>query len=164
MRRITPLGLAVPLALGVFVVACCGAAFGQTAFAATVFAQDSEEKLPPGQERVVIPVSGMTCGGCETAIKIALKRVHGVVAAEADHEKGTATVIYEKDKITVEKLVEAINNTGFKASLPGKNSTLAPPAAAAVGVVSLADSLQPLQDRFDEVRDRPHFVALLSPT
>jgi len=38
------------------------------------------------------------------------------------------------------------------------------PAAEPVEVVSLADSLRPLQDRFAEAADGPHFVALLSPT
>ncbi len=31
-------------------------------------------------------------------------------------------------------------------------------------LISLADSLKPLQDRFNAEKDKPRFVALLSPT
>lgn len=37
-------------------------------------------------------------------------------------------------------------------------------AGEPIALVSVADSLHPLQDRFNELRDRRHFVALLSPT
>ncbi len=69
---------------------------------------------------MVIPVKGMTCGGCETAIKLAVKKLDGIVSVEADHKEGRATVEYVKDKVTIEKIVEAINKTGFKASMPEK--------------------------------------------
>jgi len=165
VKRISPLCFSAPLVLSVFVMACCGSECGAVSALATPSAQASNENLAPGQERVVIPVKGMTCGGCGTAIEIALKKLEGVLAVQADHQSGTATVTYEKGKIAVEKLVEAIDKTGFKASVPGKNpASTANPVAEPVGLVSLADSLQPLQDRFDELRDRSHFVALLSPT
>jgi copper chaperone CopZ len=89
---------------------CCEAA------AATPSQDGSDPK--PGEATVVIPVKGMTCGGCESAVKIAVKRLEGIVAVEADHKKGEATVTYVKDKVTVEQIVEAINKTGFKASMP----------------------------------------------
>ncbi len=165
MKRIIRLGFSAPLVLSVFVVSCSGSVSGSVSASATPSTQTSNENLAPGQERVVIPVKGMTCGGCETAIKIALKKLDGVLAVHADHRNGTVTVTHEKDKVTVERIVEAIDKTGFKASVPGKDPvSTANPAAEAVGLVSLADSLQPLQDRFDELRGRPHFVALLSPT
>ncbi len=31
-------------------------------------------------------------------------------------------------------------------------------------LISLADSLKPLQDRFNAAKDKPRFVAILSPT
>lgn len=91
--------------------------------AETASGDSADQDLPPGQARVVIPVEGMTCGGCAVAIKMAVRKLDGVVDAEADHKKGTATVIYEKDTVTVEKIVEAINKTGFKASLPKEDAS-----------------------------------------
>lgn len=83
-----------------------------------VLAGDKNKPLPAGQARVVFPVEGMTCAGCTAAIKIAVRKLDGVVAVNGDHEKGTATVTFEKGKVTAEQIVEKINKTGFKASLP----------------------------------------------
>ena len=104
-------GLAVAGTLFIGATCCCPAAS-----AAATPAQESD--LKPGEARVVIPVKGMTCGGCEGAIKVAVKKLDGIVAVEADHKKGEATVTYLMDKVTVEKIIEAINKTGFKASPP----------------------------------------------
>ena len=41
----------------------------------------------------------------------------------ADYEKGQATVTYENDKVTVKKIVEAINTTSFEASMPEKKAS-----------------------------------------
>ena len=78
----------------------------------------SDGQLPAGQARIVIPVSGMTCGGCEAAIKVVVRKLDGVVDVQADYKNGSATVTYFKEKVTVEKIVEAINKTGFKATPP----------------------------------------------
>lgn len=73
--------------------------------------------------RIVIPVEGMTCGGCVASIKIALKKMDGIVEVDGDHEQGTATVTYRRDKVSVERIVDRINEkTSFKASLPEKKT------------------------------------------
>ena len=96
----------------------CPLTFGSPAIAATEINAVADGDLKPGETRVVIPVKGMTCGGCSAAINRAVRKLDGVVEVAADHEKGTATVTYLKDKVTVEQIVEAINKTGFKASVP----------------------------------------------
>lgn len=45
-------------------------------------------------------------------------------------------------------------------SLPAFGATKVEPTP----LISLADSLKPLQDRFNAAKDKPRFVALLSPT
>ncbi len=45
-----------------------------------------------GQHTCVIRINGMMCGHCENAVKTSLEKVEGVLAAQADHEKGTAVV------------------------------------------------------------------------
>ena len=104
--------------LGLPCTSSCSLALGSPAIAATESNPVAEGDLKPGEARVVIPVKGMTCGGCSAAINRAVKKLDGVVEVAADHEKGTATVTYLKDKVTVERIVEAINKTGFKAVLP----------------------------------------------
>ena len=95
------------------------------AAALPALAQAAEESTQqaPGVEKVTLPVRGMTCGSCSGIIRDELRKLKGVVTVTADYEKGTATVTFVKDQVTVEQIVATINKTGFKASLP-------PPAAA----------------------------------
>ena len=89
-------------------------------------AEISEQKLADGQARVVVPVEGMTCGGCCVKVETALKELDGVVASKADYQKGRATVTYVEDKVTVKQIVETINGkTSFKASMPKKTDKAA---------------------------------------
>ena len=69
-------------------------------------------------QRVVIPVEGMTCATCEIAVRRALKRVQGVENAQVSVATSTATVDYEPAKTDPGQLVEAINTTGYRASVP----------------------------------------------
>lgn len=83
-------------------------------------AAKQQEKLPEGQTRVMIPVEGMTCAGCSASITLALKRLDGVIRVDVDFRKGAATVVHEKDKVTVKQMVATINKAGFKARMPEK--------------------------------------------
>lgn len=67
---------------------------------------------------ISIPVEGMTCFACEASVSSALEGVDGVVSAKASAKKRVASVNYEPDKTDVRQLVTAINNAGYKASLP----------------------------------------------
>ena len=69
-------------------------------------------------QRVIIPVEGMTCATCEIAVHRALKQVQGVENAQVSAATSTATVDYEPAKTDPGQLVEAINTTGYRASLP----------------------------------------------
>ncbi len=100
-----------------------GTTDGGSAATSTPRIDPRERGMSKDQARVVIPVEGMTCGGCASAINLTLKRLDGVLFAQADPEKGTATVIYEKDKLSAEEIVGAINKTGYKASPPDKQES-----------------------------------------
>lgn len=64
---------------------------------------------------VTIRIEGMHCGGCASSVTKALKATEGVEDAQVSFEKGEAVVKYDDQKVTVAKLREVINNTGFKA-------------------------------------------------
>jgi mercuric ion transport protein len=66
------------------------------------------------QQQVTFKVSGMTCAGCETTIKVALERTPGVRSAEVSYDRSEAVVVYDANIITPEKLRDAINETGYK--------------------------------------------------
>ncbi len=47
----------------------------------------------------------------------------GIVEVDGDHEKGNATVTYRREKVSVEQIVDRINEkTSFQASLPEKKT------------------------------------------
>jgi copper chaperone CopZ len=60
-------------------------------------------------------VDGMTCDGCSSSVEHALKKVDGVVEAEAKYgTKGTVRVKYDDQKVGLAKIKQVINDTGFK--------------------------------------------------
>lgn len=60
-------------------------------------------------------VTGMTCSGCEAAVKLSAKRIAGVKDAKASYAKGTAEVTYDPAKTTAEAIARTIaQKTGYK--------------------------------------------------
>lgn len=68
---------------------------------------------------VKLRVSGMTCGHCQEKVEKALKATAGVYAAVVDWRDGEAEVDCDDDTVTVQKLVAAVENTGYGAKLAG---------------------------------------------
>lgn len=65
-----------------------------------------------------IKVMGMTCSGCEAAVKLAAKQVTGVTDAKASYAKGTAEVTYDPAKTGSDAIAKAIaQKTGYKTEL-----------------------------------------------
>lgn len=62
-------------------------------------------------------VEGMTCGGCEAGVELAVKRLDGVAQAHASYEEGTATVTYDPQRVTAGEIVAAIEALGYGAEL-----------------------------------------------
>lgn len=65
-----------------------------------------------------LTVSGMTCGGCATAVRIAAMKIVGVSEAKVSYEKGTAVITYDPEKTTPEAIARVITEkSGFKTSV-----------------------------------------------
>lgn len=80
--------------------------------------QTTTAAVKPAQlSTVELKVSGMTCSGCAVSVRNALLETPGVTAAEVDVESARAKVQYDESKASSARLIEAINKTGFKASL-----------------------------------------------
>jgi len=71
---------------------------------------------------VMLKVEGMTCASCALAIRTALKRLDGVRDARVSVEDKRAVVDYEPAKVTPQKMIEAINKLGYRASVPRASS------------------------------------------
>jgi Cu+-exporting ATPase len=69
-------------------------------------------------ERIVIPVTGMTCAACQSRVQRTLARVPGVADASVNLMMGNATVSYDPAAVRPDALVERIRSTGYGAELP----------------------------------------------
>ncbi|MFW9924055.1 MAG: heavy-metal-associated domain-containing protein [Candidatus Thorarchaeota archaeon] len=65
-------------------------------------------------EKIQYKVSGMHCNGCAASIGKAVGRIEGIQKVEADFKKGLAVVEYDNKKVTKEKIIETIENLGYK--------------------------------------------------
>jgi copper ion binding protein len=65
-----------------------------------------------------IPVEGMTCTSCNVAVETAVSKLDGIHSVKADFESKSAVVIYDKQKVSLEEVTNAINTLGYKAGKP----------------------------------------------
>lgn len=67
-------------------------------------------------QSVVLPIFGMSCQGCVTAVQSALLSVTGVhqVCVELNHHQ--ATVQYDNTQLNYDELIMAIEQAGFETS------------------------------------------------
>lgn len=71
------------------------------------------EATQQNRKTVVIAVEGMTCESCAASINIALKRVKGVISAEASYRDKNVTVVYNPKQVTVERIKKGIYDAGY---------------------------------------------------
>ncbi len=83
------------------------------AVAMTVAADDSKSD----QTTTVFAVEGMTCGGCELGVKMAVRKLDGIEKVTASHEEGRATVTYDPLKVSAEDIEAAIEEIGYQAEV-----------------------------------------------
>jgi copper chaperone len=71
--------------------------------------------VPADADWKTIPVSGMTCGGCERRIIAHLGKVEGVLAVEADAELGQVRIATARGADLRKVAVDTINQLGYSA-------------------------------------------------
>ncbi|GAB4059440.1 heavy metal-associated domain-containing protein [Uliginosibacterium sediminicola] len=65
-------------------------------------------------EALVLPVAGMTCGGCVRSVERVLAALPGVSQVAVSLEKGEASVQLDPAQSSREVLAEAVRNAGFE--------------------------------------------------
>lgn len=73
--------------------------------------------------KAVIPVSGMTCAACEARVQKVLKQSPGVKDASVNLMMANATVTYDDSATNPEKLVTAIRESGYNATIPRSSAS-----------------------------------------
>lgn len=82
----------------------------------TAAQQGSTQTAPT--KTVTLKISGMTCAGCATAVKMAATKLDGVTDATVSYEKGEAFITYNPAKTTPEAIAKAVTEkAGFKSEV-----------------------------------------------
>ncbi len=68
--------------------------------------------------QITLPVEGMSCFSCELSVENALKKTRGVWTVQASAKDKKAIVQYDPKQVSIQELIEAVNQTGYKASAP----------------------------------------------
>jgi copper chaperone CopZ len=63
---------------------------------------------------VVLSVEGMTCEGCENAIKAGVESLDGIAEVESSHEEAWTRVKYDANATSVEEISVKITETGYE--------------------------------------------------
>ena len=71
-----------------------------------------------GTEQVRLDISGMSCASCQARIQGALRAQPGVASANVNLMTREATVAYDPDVSSPASLIAAVEQTGYRASLP----------------------------------------------
>lgn len=83
---------------------------------ATMPAAGDQNKEKPATQVCTLRVSGMTCAGCEAAVRMAARSVDGVTEAKASYAKGNAEVTFDPLKTNPVAIAKVITEkSGFKA-------------------------------------------------
>ncbi len=64
-------------------------------------------------ESVVLTVTGMKCGGCETNVMGKLEALNGVMSVKASHKDKEVSVEFDAEKTTLDAIKDAIADAGF---------------------------------------------------
>ncbi len=66
---------------------------------------------------VQLKITGMDCAMCTNAIHKRLSQTNGIIKDGISYENGSAIITYDPAKITIEKIIKVIEETGYKASV-----------------------------------------------
>ena len=65
-------------------------------------------------ETVVLDVTGMKCGGCESAVKQTLEDLNGIEKVVPNHKLNKVEIAYSTATIDVTQIKQAIEELGYK--------------------------------------------------
>ncbi len=76
--------------------------------------------------RLTLPIEGMSCEHCVQSVTTAIKAVDGVVECMVNLPHGQASVQFDADRTTPERIAEAVRTAGFQVGEPDASHNTAP--------------------------------------
>lgn len=120
MSKPVSLLVVIAAAAAVLTTACSGGAAEQADAAQPADAGSPQATVAASSAqfaRVQFHVEGMTCGGCVIGTRAALKKLDGVQDADASYEDSSAWALYDPAKVTPERMIAAIKELGYTATV-----------------------------------------------
>ena len=74
--------------------------------------------------KLVVPIDGMTCASCVANVKRALETVPGVASAQVNLATGNATLLIHENNVPLKKLIQVIEDTGYQIPVSRTNITI----------------------------------------
>ncbi len=71
------------------------------------------------EKKIIIEVSGMTCGHCEKTVAQAVTNLSGVLQASASFPKGQAEIVIDAEKADLKAIKKVIEQAGYKVKSMG---------------------------------------------
>src|SRR5260221_4537258 len=104
--------------------------------------------LSAAASTTTLHIEGMTCAGCETAVKLVLEKTPGVTGQQVSYEQKQAVVTYDASKTTPAKIAAAVADAlSYKVTVVGGSSLGSKPKLAASscdGPVVMPTSVKPV--------------------
>ena len=98
--------------------ACLAAAcLATAAYAAEKSPAPAKAATPAATVTAVIPVKGMSCGGCVAHVNEEVGKLAGVKSVDTSLDDAKTTVVYDPAKVKPEQIAKAIAAAGYE---PGK--------------------------------------------
>lgn len=66
-------------------------------------------------KKVQLDIEGMHCGSCATGIQMYLSNTEGIKEVFVDYEKKKGEVEFDDEKITVDKIIQTVEELDYKA-------------------------------------------------
>lgn len=81
-------------------------------------AQSINSSVTKSESKTIkVKVTGMTCAGCAGHITKALDGIEGVDSVQLEYPGNVATIQFNPKKTSEDKIIKAIEKTGYKANL-----------------------------------------------
>ena len=112
---LSPIGVVINPMFGAAAMSLSSVCVISNALRLNLFSEKSKKEQKEtmvNENEITMKVKGMMCGHCENAVETALKGVHGVVTAKADHNKGTVKVTVS-EPVSEEELKRVVEEKGY---------------------------------------------------
>lgn len=71
-----------------------------------------------------LPIEGMTCAACSTAVERAVRKLPGVVEANVNLSAENLHLSFDESQVSLESVVRAVDDAGYKAVIPTQHVQL----------------------------------------